>query len=88
MGVTEDLVPINTRDVLEKGITMFGSSRSSFHDYPPVIEAMRQPEYQSTLRKLLPEKFNKIAAASDFADAIQYTSEHPHWKKTILQFEW
>lgn len=33
MGVTEERVPINTRDVLEKGITLFGSSRSSAEDY-------------------------------------------------------
>jgi ribitol-5-phosphate 2-dehydrogenase len=88
LGVTEDLVPINTRDVLEKGLTLYGSSRSSFHDYHPVIEAMKDPGYQQTLRKLLPDPFNSIKTAADFSDSLKYTSEHPHWKKTILKFEW
>jgi ribitol-5-phosphate 2-dehydrogenase len=88
MGVTEELVPINTRDILEKGITLFGSSRSSFHDYPPIVEAKKNQEYQQTLRKLLPEQFNIINSAEEFAAAMQHTSEHPHWKKTILEFRW
>ncbi len=33
MGVSEDNVPINTRMVLEKGITLFGSSRSGVRDF-------------------------------------------------------
>jgi len=88
LGVSEDLVPINTRDILEKGITVFGSSRSSFRDYPPVIEAMKDPAYQQTLRKLLPSEFVAVRSAQDFYEAMKHTSENPQWKKVVLEFEW
>ena len=88
LGVSEDLVPINTRDILEKGITVFGSSRSSFRDYPPVIEAMKDASYQRTLSKLLPDEFTPVRSAEDFFQTMKTTSEHPHWKKVVMQFEW
>lgn len=88
LGVSEELVPINTRDLLEKGITVFGSSRSSFRDYPPIIHAMRNPELQAALRKLLPEERYEIHSAADFDDAMRETSASPRWKKTLLQFRW
>ncbi len=88
LGVTEELVPINTRDILEKGITVLGSSRSSFRDYPPVLEAMKNPAFQEALRKLLPEERHEIRTAADFDEAMKQTSETPRWKKTLLQFHW
>ena len=38
MGVSENAVPINTRMVLEKGLRVFGSSRSGRKDFEQVIE--------------------------------------------------
>ena len=81
-------MPINTRDILEKGITVFGSSRSCFRDYPPVLEAMKDTAYQRTLRRLLPDEFTPVRSAEDFAFAMKRTGEHPHWKKVVLKFEW
>lgn len=88
MGVTEERVPINTRDVLEKGITLRGSSRSSISDFPPVLHAMKDPMCQATLRKLLPEQRTKIESAEDFAQAMELALEHRGWKKTLLDFHW
>jgi ribitol-5-phosphate 2-dehydrogenase len=88
MGVTEERVPINTRDVLEKGITLRGSSRSSSSDYRPVLTAMKDPLCQATLRKLLPEQKTKIESAHDFVRAMELAVEHRSWKKTLLDFHW
>lgn len=88
LGVTEELVPINTRDILEKGITVSGSSRSSFHDFHAVIKAMKNRDYRETLRRLLPERYHNVHSVEDFAQAMQYASENPHWKKIILNFKW
>ena len=88
LGVSEELVPINTRDILEKGITVLGSSRSSFRDFHAVIGAMKDPEYQKTLRRLVPDHTHKIASAEDFAAVMKHTSENPYWRKVYLQFEW
>jgi len=88
MGVTEDRVPINTRDVLEKGLTLRGSSRSSNSDYHPVMAAMRNPACQDTLRKLLPERRTDVASAADFANAMEEAVSHRSWKKVLLNFHW
>ena len=38
LGVSEESVPINTRMVLEKGLTIFGSSRSGVKDFQDVVD--------------------------------------------------
>jgi ribitol-5-phosphate 2-dehydrogenase len=88
MGVTEERVPINTRDVLEKGITMRGSSRSSIQDFLPVLEAMKQPQCQATLRKLLPDARTRVESAEDFAAAMEFAENNRGWKKVLLDFQW
>ncbi|MBW7460856.1 zinc-binding dehydrogenase, partial [Paenibacillus sepulcri] len=88
MGVTEDRVPINTRDVLEKGITMRGSSRSSRADFHPVLAAMKNQDCQRTLGRLLPEKRTVIASAGDFDSAMKEAEAHRSWTKVMLDFRW
>lgn len=88
MGVTEDLVPINTRDVLEKGITMFGSSRSTAYDFEQIIEAMRQPQYQKSLNKIVPKQYEVVSTADQLAKVMESAAAHRSWEKTIIQFNW
>lgn len=88
MGVSEERVPMNTRDVLEKGITVIGSSRSSYRDYRPVMQAMEDLSCQETLRRLLPEQRKPIRSAEDFAAAMNEAALHRGWKKTVLEFHW
>ena len=40
LGVSEETVPINTRMVLEKGITMVGRSRSAREDFLETVHIM------------------------------------------------
>ncbi|SDE56450.1 ribitol-5-phosphate 2-dehydrogenase [Paenibacillus sp. UNCCL117] len=88
MGVSEELVPINTRDVLEKGITIYGSSRSSERDFRQVLDVMEDQECQRTLRKLIPDQYTVVSQADDFAGAMESALAHRDWKKTILDFHW
>ncbi|WP_318509146.1 zinc-binding dehydrogenase [Bacillus sp. T3] len=88
MGVSEERVPINTRDVLEKGLSLFGSSRSSCPDFHAVLSAMEDTEYQKTLRAILPAEFNAIHNANDFMKAMDYAAEHRSWERVILDFNW
>ncbi|PYI53424.1 zinc-binding dehydrogenase [Paenibacillus flagellatus] len=88
MGVTEERVPINTRDVLEKGITMIGSSRSSAADFIGVLEAMRDPACRATLARLLPDRPKTVSAVGHFVDAMNEAAAHREWKKTVLAFRW
>ncbi|WP_127588393.1 alcohol dehydrogenase catalytic domain-containing protein [Paenibacillus koleovorans] len=88
MGVTEERVPINTRDVLEKGITLKGSSRSSTEDFIPVLEAMRETRCQATLRKLLPHARRSIKSDADLAEAMKFAAQHRSWTRVLLDFQW
>ena len=85
MGVTEELVPINTRDILEKGITARGSSRSSTKDFENVIHGMRNKNYQKALRKILPNQIKEIRNATDFSNAMHEYVKNPGWKKTVMR---
>jgi len=77
MGVREERVPINTRDVLEKGITIYGSSRSSDRDFGEVLKVMRGgQDSQTTLRRLLPDTYTMVSQADDFAGAMEAALAH------------
>lgn len=88
MGVTEDLVPINTRDVLEKRIQLVGSSRSNVKEFEQLMEAMQNEDYQKVLRKLIPEEHTSIESVSDLTKAMDEAAAHKGWKKTYLSFNW
>lgn len=89
MGVSEDLVPIDTRDVLEKGLTLKGTSRSVTKDFEIVEKAISEnKEYQATLRKLLPDKEYQISSAEDLTDAFNDIVANLSWHKAVLKFNW
>ena len=88
LGVTEERVPINTRDILEKGITVHGSSRSTSYDFEQVIHAMESIDYQKTLDKIVPESFEYVNTAAQLAKVMEAAAAHRSWEKTIIHFEW
>lgn len=83
MGVTEDLVGINTRDVLEKGLTLSGSSRSTKHEFEQLIASFENKDYQQALKKLIPDDYYDIHSTEDLKKAMDDTAAHKGWKKLI-----
>lgn len=56
MGVSEEPVPINTRMVLEKGLTMIGRSRSTREDFQEAVEIMEHDhKFANRISKLISE---------------------------------
>ena len=55
MGVSENRVPVNTRDILEKGLLFVGSSRSGREDFEKASEFMQDPMVQNRLRLIIYE---------------------------------
>lgn len=53
MGVSEHKVPVNTRDILEKGMTLIGCSRSGRPDFETAVSIMRQPNIQQRLNPII-----------------------------------
>ncbi|PTJ78952.1 alcohol dehydrogenase catalytic domain-containing protein [Mammaliicoccus sciuri] len=88
MGVTEELVPINTRDILEKGLTLSGSSRSTKREFEQLISYFENKDYQEALRKLIPKNYYDIKEIKDLNQAMDDAAAHKGWKKTYLKYNW
>jgi ribitol-5-phosphate 2-dehydrogenase len=85
MGVSEDLVGINTRMVLEKGITLLGNSRSGYEDFDAVIRFLENyPETKEYLEKIISEEI-EIHSIKDMAKAFEIDSNADF--KTIMKWE-
>ncbi|AEV96050.1 ribitol-5-phosphate dehydrogenase [Pediococcus claussenii] len=86
MGVTEEPVDINTRDVLAKGLILQGTSRSGREDFEKAIEILSaSPEAQSYLQNLIgiTKTVTTIPEIIDFFDmdlANSWGKAVMHWK--------
>ena len=84
-GVSEYPIPINTRMVLEKGLTVQGNSRSEREDFVGVVETLKQnPQLFEYLEKLV-TNICEINTLNDLKEAFDkdYIS---HFGKTILKW--
>ena len=71
MGVSENLVGINTRMVLEKGITLLGNSRSGYEDFDAAIKLFeRFPEISEYLEKIISSEIN-VRSIADMSKAFE-----------------
>ena len=79
MGVSEEKVPLNTRLVLEKGLSLKGVTRSDNKDFEHVAKILENEEVQ---KKILPMVLSeiKINSVNDIYEA--YTKDIEN--KTII----
>lgn len=85
LGVSEYPVEINTRMVLEKGLTMIGSSRSGRQDFVNTIALYETyPEIVQYLETLVGEVFS-IRAIQDIVTAFEGDLASP-WGKTVMEW--
>ena len=71
LGVSENPVPVNTRMVLEKGLRLFGSSRSGRADFEAVVSLYREkPEVLGYLSLLVGDVV-PVRAVSDMTRAFE-----------------
>ncbi|MBQ2665624.1 alcohol dehydrogenase catalytic domain-containing protein [Methanobrevibacter sp.] len=84
-GVSEYPVPINTRMVLEKGLTVQGNSRSDRQDFVGVVETLKQnPKLFEYLDKLV-TNICEIDTLNDLKEAFDI-DHNSHFGKTILKW--
>lgn len=55
MGVSENKIPINTRDILEKGLTFVGCSRSGREDFENAVVFLENKSMQRRLKTIVYE---------------------------------
>lgn len=86
LGVSEYAVPINTRMILEKGLRMFGSSRSGREDFLKTVEMYEKypeiPEYLSHMVYMI----KPVRSISDMREAFDMDTKKA-FGKTIMKWE-
>lgn len=86
LGVSEYPIEVNTRMVLEKGLTLQGSSRSGVKDFQRTIEIYKEhPEIIEYLSTLVGE-VHEVTSLPDVINAFEndLTSS---WGKTVLKWK-
>ena len=85
MGVTENPVPINTRMVLEKGLRVYGSSRSGRADFQHTLDLYRaHPEMIDYLGALVGAVV-PVSSVKDIAAAFE-ADTRKSMGKTIMEW--
>lgn len=85
-GVSENPVPINTRMVLEKGLRLFGSSRSGKSDFEKVFSIYRKiPEIPSYLEGIVGHVFD-VHSISDIEKVFEADAKKK-LGKTIMNWK-
>ena len=85
MGVSEYPVPVNTRMILEKGLRMFGTSRSGKADFEKTIEMYeKHPEIVRYLRRIVSnvvdvKNYNDISNAFEADIRKSFGKTIMHW---------
>lgn len=86
MGVSENPVGINTRMMLEKGLRMFGSSRSGRADFIKTIELYESnPEIPDYLQNIIGARL-RVRTIDDMKKAFEMDI-HKEFGKTIMIWE-
>ena len=85
LGVSEYPIEVNTRLVLEKGLTLIGSSRSSAQDFADVVDLYQQ--YPEVLEKLsiLKGKVFEIKQIEDISKVFE-EDLNSTWGKTVVKW--
>ena len=86
LGVSEYPVPINTRMILEKGLRVFGSSRSGVKDFAKTVEMYKKhPEIIDYLGNLI-SSVNTVRTTTDIKNAFEKDTQKS-FGKTIMKWE-
>ena len=86
LGVSEYPVPINTRMILEKGLRVFGSSRSGVADFQRTVDMyVKHPEIIDYLGNLV-SSVNVVRRTSDIKEAFEKDTKKA-FGKTIMKWE-
>lgn len=86
LGVSENFVPLNTRMILEKGLRLFGSSRSGREDFINAVNLYREhPEILSYLKAMVGEVID-VRSIRDIAGAFE-ADVRKSMGKTIMHWQ-
>ncbi|WAA09703.1 ribitol-5-phosphate dehydrogenase [Fervidibacillus albus] len=85
LGVSEYPVEVNTRMVLEKGLTLFGSSRSGYVDFKKTVDFLDQhPDVVENLARLV-DSVNEVKTIEDIVNTFEKDLS-VSWGKTVMKW--
>lgn len=85
LGVSENYVSVNTRMVLEKGLTILGNSRSGYEDFERAIEFMQSSD---TIKNYLQTIISEEIIVRELADIhTAFNNDLKNDFKTIMKWE-
>ena len=84
-GVAESSVEINTRKILEKGLSLYGVTRSMREDFERAIVLLGDPEFRSLISKLILDEL-EINDITDYYRAFEAELNHKELGKNLLCF--
>ncbi|MDR1628284.1 MAG: alcohol dehydrogenase catalytic domain-containing protein [Oscillospiraceae bacterium] len=84
MGVSENKIAVNTRDILEKGLTFVGSSRSGREDFVKAIKIMEISKVQKRLGSIIHED-KKVRSIKDIHRVFATDLNTPF--KTVFKWD-
>lgn len=85
LGVSENKVPINTRMILEKGLTILGNSRSGYEDFDAAINFLNEyPEAKDYLNNIISSEIT-VRNINDIHKAFEEDQNNEF--KTIMKWE-
>ncbi|TWT27693.1 ribitol-5-phosphate dehydrogenase [Planomicrobium sp. CPCC 101110] len=86
LGVSEHPIEVNTRMVLEKGLTLIGSSRSGAADFQRTVDIYKDyPEVVDYLSTLIGNVYD-VTSLEEAANAFE-TDLSNSWGKTIMRWK-
>jgi ribitol-5-phosphate 2-dehydrogenase (NADP+) len=86
LGVSENPIEVNTRMILEKGLTMIGSSRSGVKDFQDTVQFLHDyPEVLGYFEALV-GSVNVIRSINDLIQSFERDLT-TSWGKTVLEWE-
>ncbi|WP_067930136.1 ribitol-5-phosphate dehydrogenase [Alicyclobacillus kakegawensis] len=85
LGVSEYPIEVNTRMVLEKGLTVIGSSRSGRDDFVETVDLLkRHPNLIDYLQRLV-GVVNEVRSLRDIVETFEVDLTSP-WGKTVMKW--
>lgn len=84
MGVSENRIPIFTRNVMEKGLTLIGSSRSGREDFEKAIYYLENTDLKNKVEKIIFED-EKVSSIKDIKRAFATDKNYAY--KTVFKWD-
>lgn len=84
-GVSEQAISVDTRTILEKGLSLYGTTRSSVGDFKKAAELLEDGCFAEKMKKLLVREYeiNKIA---DLYNVFEFERGNSNFGKSVLKF--